>query len=306
MRRRAVSTRAHRYPLPAYRASLHRIRHPLPGSSRSRRKVVSGPVAPPGRCPEHRGGGSCTHALPLSRRNPRRSTPELRMFATRSCPRCRPWTGASGSRCWSTGESGRCIATTAWEAEEAMRASAEQVAPVRDRAAEMFGGSANVEEWEIAVLHRDHRSGEGACVRATWLKVAQRASATRSSSSTGLRAAGVGRARRVLQRQPDGRPRIRACGVVVTFDSRDAMDRTASRPGRCGRRGCGIWAPTSSTSANSSWRSPICGCPSWSDAFWRAETETRAVIAANQQPWLHVRRSITGLSAPKGVRRRRS
>ena len=35
----------------------------------------------------------------------------------------------------------------------------------------MFDGSARVEEWDIAVLHRDHRSREGACVRATWLKV---------------------------------------------------------------------------------------------------------------------------------------
>ena len=35
----------------------------------------------------------------------------------------------------------------------------------------MFDGSARVEEWDIALLHRDHRSHEGACVRATWLKV---------------------------------------------------------------------------------------------------------------------------------------
>jgi hypothetical protein len=67
--------------------------------------------------------------------------------------------------------SGRCIATSAWETEEAMRASAESIRPVRDRAVEMFGGTAEVDEWDIAVLHRDHRSGEGACVRATWVKV---------------------------------------------------------------------------------------------------------------------------------------
>ena len=66
----------------------------------------------------------------------------------------------------------RCIATSSWQSEEAMRASAESVRPIRDRAAEIFGGSADVEEWEIAVLHRDHRSSEGACVRATWVRVA--------------------------------------------------------------------------------------------------------------------------------------
>jgi len=68
-------------------------------------------------------------------------------------------------------ESGRCIATSSWETAEAMRASAERVGPVRDRAAEIFGGSATVEEWEIAFLQRDHRSSEGACVRAAWFKI---------------------------------------------------------------------------------------------------------------------------------------
>lgn len=68
-------------------------------------------------------------------------------------------------------ESGRCIATTAWETEEAMRASADQARQLRDRAAETFGGNIDkIEEWEIVVLHRDHRANEGACVRATWAK----------------------------------------------------------------------------------------------------------------------------------------
>ena len=67
-------------------------------------------------------------------------------------------------------QSGRCVATSAWESAEAMRASAEQVRPIRDRAAEMFGGSAQVEEWEIAVMHRDHPSHDGACVRVTWMQ----------------------------------------------------------------------------------------------------------------------------------------
>ena len=67
--------------------------------------------------------------------------------------------------------SGRCIATSAWETEDAMRDSREQVTPIRDRAAEMFGGTANVEQWEIATLHRDHHSPDGAGVLATWVRV---------------------------------------------------------------------------------------------------------------------------------------
>ena len=67
--------------------------------------------------------------------------------------------------------SGRCIATTSWDSEEAMRASEETIRPIRDQAAQLFGGSAQVEEWEIAAMHREHRAGEGACARATWVKV---------------------------------------------------------------------------------------------------------------------------------------
>jgi quinol monooxygenase YgiN len=68
-------------------------------------------------------------------------------------------------------ESGRCIVTSAWASEEAMRATDEELQPVRERVGQMMGGSTQVEEWEIAVLHRDHRSAEGACVRVTWMRV---------------------------------------------------------------------------------------------------------------------------------------
>lgn len=70
-------------------------------------------------------------------------------------------------------ESGRCIATSAWETVDAMHASAECVRPIRDRATAAFSGSSapTVEEWQIAMLHRDHHSDMGAGVRATWLKI---------------------------------------------------------------------------------------------------------------------------------------
>ncbi|MCW0214582.1 MAG: antibiotic biosynthesis monooxygenase [Pseudonocardia sp.] len=68
-------------------------------------------------------------------------------------------------------DSGRCIATTAWESADAMRDSEPMIRPLRDRAADMLGGSAQVDEWEIGVLHRDHRSAPGACVRVSWLRL---------------------------------------------------------------------------------------------------------------------------------------
>jgi heme-degrading monooxygenase HmoA len=68
-------------------------------------------------------------------------------------------------------DSGRCIAASAWETADAERASAERIGPIRDQAAKMFGGDATAESWEIALLHRDHHSNNGACARVTWIKV---------------------------------------------------------------------------------------------------------------------------------------
>jgi quinol monooxygenase YgiN len=65
-------------------------------------------------------------------------------------------------------ESGRCITTTAWQDEEAMRSSAERVEPMRNRMGELLGGLPEVQQWEIAVLHRAHEAGDGACARVTW------------------------------------------------------------------------------------------------------------------------------------------
>jgi hypothetical protein len=67
-------------------------------------------------------------------------------------------------------ESGRCIATTSWETEDAMRSSAEQVKPLRADAEQTLGAtSSEVATWEVAVMHRDHASPDGACARVTWL-----------------------------------------------------------------------------------------------------------------------------------------
>ncbi len=68
-------------------------------------------------------------------------------------------------------QGGRCIATSAWRSEEAMTATEEALSPMRDRVGEMLGGQPEMERWEIALLHRDHTSGPGACVRATWVRV---------------------------------------------------------------------------------------------------------------------------------------
>jgi quinol monooxygenase YgiN len=67
-------------------------------------------------------------------------------------------------------ESGRCIATTAWESEAAMQATGDRVRPLRDAAEAALGSSGSeVHQWEVAAMHRDHFAPEGACARLTWL-----------------------------------------------------------------------------------------------------------------------------------------
>jgi hypothetical protein len=66
--------------------------------------------------------------------------------------------------------SGLCIATSAWRDEEAMHSSAEQAQSLRTGAGEILGGTPEVAEWEIAVMHRNHPTHQGACVRSAWLQ----------------------------------------------------------------------------------------------------------------------------------------
>jgi hypothetical protein len=124
-------------------------------------------------------------------------------------------------------ESGLCIVTANYSSPEARAASAATVMPLRDRAVAVLNASSvEVEEWEIAVLHRDHHAPEGACVRATWSRIDP------AQAERGIDFWKLG----VLPRaeQLDGfcsgsllvnRETGRAVGTV-TFDSRAAMEAT--------------------------------------------------------------------------------
>ena len=78
--------------------------------------------------------------------------------------------GCVGLSVLSDRDTGRCIVTSAWETEDAMHASAERIRASREQVAERFGTSPEVQEWQIAVLHRAHRAGDGACARVTWAR----------------------------------------------------------------------------------------------------------------------------------------
>jgi hypothetical protein len=67
-------------------------------------------------------------------------------------------------------EGGRCIATTSWLGEQEMRATADRMGRFRARGSALMGGEAEVDEWEIAVMHREHEAEEGSWCRVTWMQ----------------------------------------------------------------------------------------------------------------------------------------
>jgi quinol monooxygenase YgiN len=85
-------------------------------------------------------------------------------------PMCREMPGCLGLSMIVDRESGRCVVTSSWDSTESMRATTTAIQPLRARAAAIMDGTPEVAEWEIAVMHRDHRSSDGACARVTWLR----------------------------------------------------------------------------------------------------------------------------------------
>jgi quinol monooxygenase YgiN len=123
-------------------------------------------------------------------------------------------------------DTGRCITTSAWETEEAMHASAESVRESRERAAERFGTTPEVQEWEIAVLHRAHRVGDGACARVTWTRTDPAnldavIDAYRESLMPWWEQSDGFCSNSLLIDRRDGR-----CASAVVFESREAMAHT--------------------------------------------------------------------------------
>lgn len=68
--------------------------------------------------------------------------------------------------------SGRSIVTTSWHDGDAIRGSRDAVRPTLERTAQVLGGRAEVEEWEIAAMHRVHEPHHSVCARVTWLRTA--------------------------------------------------------------------------------------------------------------------------------------
>jgi hypothetical protein len=122
--------------------------------------------------------------------------------------------------------SGRCITTSAWQDRDSMLAGGEQLRPLRRRGAELMGGGEpQAEEWEISVLHRDHTSQQGACVRATWVRmdpqqVDRGVDIFKNSALPAIEGYDGFCSSSLLVNRENGR-----AVVSVSFDSRAAMER---------------------------------------------------------------------------------
>lgn len=142
-------------------------------------------------------------------------------------PALRGMDGCAGMSLVVDRDSGRCIATASWESESALRESADRVMSFRERASEIMGsGAPEVQEWEVAVMHRSHATNPGACVRVAWSQIDP---AKAEATLDFLRHDRLPR-----MEQLEGFASVsalidRASGRMVSsiaFDSREALDRT--------------------------------------------------------------------------------
>lgn len=85
--------------------------------------------------------------------------------ATLAIPRC------IGMSVLADRTSGMCIITTAWQTRNDMHASVVKIRPMRERTGKILGAAPELEEWEVAAMHRQHGSATACCARVTWLKV---------------------------------------------------------------------------------------------------------------------------------------
>jgi quinol monooxygenase YgiN len=104
------------------------------------------------------------------RGNPQRVGDGIAYMRNEVLPAMRSMDGFVGLSMLVDREAGHCIMTSAWEDPRAMRSSAHPVQPMRMQMAGMFGGEPEVQEWEIAVLHRAHETHEGSWARLTWTR----------------------------------------------------------------------------------------------------------------------------------------
>jgi hypothetical protein len=87
-------------------------------------------------------------------------------------PTLRDTDGCLGLSMLADRASGRCIAATAWEDREALRATTDRLRPSRGAFSYALGGDTpEVGEWEVALVHREHPAGDGAGAQVAWARI---------------------------------------------------------------------------------------------------------------------------------------
>ncbi len=86
-------------------------------------------------------------------------------------PTITPLDGCLGLSMLVDRDTGQCIVTSSWDSEDTMRASNLHLAPMRMRGGQIMGGPPEVDEWEVAVMHRDHPAPAGSWCRVTWMRL---------------------------------------------------------------------------------------------------------------------------------------
>jgi quinol monooxygenase YgiN len=87
-----------------------------------------------------------------------------------SMPVLRAMDGCVGLSMLADRNSGHCIVTTSWRDEAALHSSGDGVRSAAERTVEILGGRPELQEWEIAAMHRVHEAQHGAASRVTWLR----------------------------------------------------------------------------------------------------------------------------------------
>ncbi|WP_143278430.1 antibiotic biosynthesis monooxygenase [Blastococcus haudaquaticus] len=87
-------------------------------------------------------------------------------------PALRALDGCVGLSMLADRDTGRCIVTTSWRDEAVMRSSQDVVRSSAGRTAEILGGPPELQEWEIAAMHRVDEAHPGSRSRVTWLRTA--------------------------------------------------------------------------------------------------------------------------------------
>ena len=126
-------------------------------------------------------------------------------------------------------ETGQCIVTSSWQSEDAMRVSDPHLVPLRTRAGQIMQGAPRVEEWEVAVMHRDHAAPEGSCCRVTWMRLNHQdidrgIQLYRTAMLPDMETLDGFCSASLLVNRTTGR----ACNTT-TYDSREAMDASRDR-----------------------------------------------------------------------------